>query len=560
MIDRCGRGRERDAASGKRLVEEDDTAIEMAQQWLDKHAPSAQLGEIDDTAFKVAAKLYDFGVSTATATEMLCEWSDTRAFPPMQLDRIKVVAESAGRNRGSAVGKLHPNASGFEAVEIDESKNPFKKLANTSNTPETPRGGLARPLRRFDPANIPPVPWIIPGLAARRMVSALVGPGGVSKSTWTLHLAVAGATGRGDICGFPVRERQRVWVYSQEDTIEVMEARLAAVMQVFGVSHDDMEDDRGQPMMYLNSGVGRGNRLELVTRERDVVKVGKDLGRAVESGKEIGASLIILDPLISFHDSPENENTQMRKVMEYISDIAFDADCAVELIAHTGKPDKASSKGLAGNQYAARGATAIIDAVRAAATLVSMSEDDRKTWIIPTGESHLDYVRIDDAKMNIGKMGRKPRWFKREDVVVHGFRGDSMQVLRPIELQSKEAEGAPDTLTPFARVMMETGQINQPVPLADLIGQVPQLSADDKKKLTDRMGRKRRLDEAFGKGVMDAMTDYGKLVRSTGTGKVGTLFTLIGTPASKSDEAPAVCVTPDLASHASHDTQCYAAK
>ena len=63
LIDRCQAARQRTQTSGQRVVDEDETAVELASQWLDQHAPDAAEGERDDTGFKVAARLYDFGVS-----------------------------------------------------------------------------------------------------------------------------------------------------------------------------------------------------------------------------------------------------------------------------------------------------------------------------------------------------------------------------------------------------------------------------------------------------------------------------------------------------------------
>src|SRR5258708_31797574 len=104
LIDRCTAARPRNDKAGKRLVDEDDTAVELARNWIAKHAPKAEWGALDDTAFKVAARCYDFGVSADTAIQLLCEWSDTPAHPPMELEDIKRVAKSAMRNRENAIG------------------------------------------------------------------------------------------------------------------------------------------------------------------------------------------------------------------------------------------------------------------------------------------------------------------------------------------------------------------------------------------------------------------------------------------------------------------------
>ena len=62
LIDLCGAAKPRDENVGKRLMPEDEISIELAERYLDKYAPDAVLGEIDNKAFSVAAKLYDFAV------------------------------------------------------------------------------------------------------------------------------------------------------------------------------------------------------------------------------------------------------------------------------------------------------------------------------------------------------------------------------------------------------------------------------------------------------------------------------------------------------------------
>lgn len=101
------------------MVEEDDDAIALATKWLEG-APEAAAGNRDNTAFQVAAKLYDFGVSKATALDLLHQWNDAKCAPPLEIEEIERIADSGGRNRSKPIGVNHPdNASGFEAVEIE---------------------------------------------------------------------------------------------------------------------------------------------------------------------------------------------------------------------------------------------------------------------------------------------------------------------------------------------------------------------------------------------------------------------------------------------------------
>lgn len=112
-------------AAGKRIVEEDDLAVELATKWMLQLAPLAEQGNRDNTAHSVAAGLYDYGVTYQTALELMLEWNELKCSPPLDLEDIERVTGSAVTSRESAIGSKHPLAPGFEAVEIDESKAPL---------------------------------------------------------------------------------------------------------------------------------------------------------------------------------------------------------------------------------------------------------------------------------------------------------------------------------------------------------------------------------------------------------------------------------------------------
>jgi hypothetical protein len=125
IVEQCKNARPKPSAAGKRVVEEDDTAIELFTKWIRDRAPYAELGKIDDTTFIVCARGYDFGCSQETVYEKALGWNETHCNGLGDLERLAVVVESAGRNRQRPIGCDHPLAPGFDAVEIDESKAPL---------------------------------------------------------------------------------------------------------------------------------------------------------------------------------------------------------------------------------------------------------------------------------------------------------------------------------------------------------------------------------------------------------------------------------------------------
>lgn len=512
--DQCSRPVERSAQAGQRVAEETQESIDRAEWWLAKHAPEAVEGERDNTAFKVAAKLYDFGVTPETCREYLLQWNEGWCHPPLDTDAIERLVASAAKNRQTAIGSRHDHAPGFEPFEI----TPRPESALLEPTP--PASALLTLAKAFDPAALPLRPWIVPGFACRGRVSMLAGPGGVAKSTYSIMLAVAAAAGRDDICGFKVPVPVRAAVWNQEDDIEEMQRRLAAIMSAYNVSWDDIGD-----RLFLNSGVEHPLMLAHRTLE-GTIRPSKDAARIAQEVKAAGIGLLILDPLVELHEAVENDNVQMRSVVSIVREIAVRGDCAVLLDTHTKKPPVASSDGFAGEMDAARGASSQFGVIRIGATLFSASAKDAKKWRM-TG-SHLDYVRLDIAKNNLARRTGEPIWFKRDSVRVGGFDGgEDVGLLRPIDLQ-KARNGQVDTLEAIATAIKEKLTLGAWYSISALL---PHLPAEIAADLKVAKNRSRTLNTAFGgEGITEYWTNLGTLTRSDRGGNTGTVLCLQPAP------------------------------
>jgi AAA domain/Bifunctional DNA primase/polymerase, N-terminal len=519
----ANKSRKKSAAAGKQLGDEidPDWAIEAAEKYIREEAPDAHQSIRNNTAYAVCAKLFDWPLSKETVLDLAHRWNAEKCSPPLEDDEIAGRVDSAGVNRQNAKGVIGAS-SGFEAVEIDESRRP-KGEEDESET--EPFVSLATPFSFPDAATINPPDWIVKGLALRGRVSALTGPGGVSKSTWALLLAVATATGRKDMCGFEIPRRERVWVWNQEDSLDTMNARLLAILQEYGVSPHELLDENGKMRLFLNSGLGRKNRIKLVERKGEFPRPTKALARVIQTAAHEGCGLVILDPLVSLHEAKENSNEEMRTVFDHMADIAHDADCAVLAVCHPGKPDKKSSEGFAGDAYATRGASSQPDAARVAATLMSMSKEDAKKWSIPADRSHLQYARLDIAKINDGPKPSEPQWYWRKQIIVDGYRGDRLPVLTPVELEPKEGVSAEEMAAQIARAMKEHYAPETWVPVSDLL----QHFSTGLRAALGGENRGRDLNRIFD-FKQEVAAEGGVLKRATGKGRAGTKLCLSEMP------------------------------
>lgn len=519
MLERCQRPKRKSDLAGKAIVHEDEDAISAAEYWLAKHAPEAVEGERDNTAFAVAARLYDFGLRPDTCRDYLLQWNEGWCQPPLDADDIERIIASAARNRQTAIGSKNPNAPGFEAQQIDESKAPPHFASASSTAAEAQEAkSLLSPATPFDPSAIPPRPWVVPGFACRARVTMLAGPGGVAKSTYSLMIGVAVVAGRDDICGFKVPKRTAVAIWNQEDDLEEMQRRLAAIMQAFDVSWTDLQDENGNPMLFLNSGVENPLMLALRTTE-GAIRPSKGAVQLAKDAKAHNIGLLILDPLIEMHEAVENDNVQMRSVLSIVREIAVRADCAALIPTHTKKPPVASSDGFAGEMDAARGASSQSGVIRVGATLFSASPKDAKTWNMSGG--HLDYVRLDIAKNNLAKRTGQPMWFKRDSVTIGGLDGESVGILRPIELTERVKKEHVDLTEIIARTI--DASLDRDIWVT--AGAVEAALTDDDKALWPGKNLARDIEKAFD-GQTLTPTNTGNLERMTMRGSGGTRFKL----------------------------------
>lgn len=225
LIERCRKSRDRSSSAGQRVVDEDDEAVQLAWNYIRERAPTAAWGHIDDTAFKVAAKLFDFGVSIETALELMTEWSETMCSPPMQPERLRTVTQSAARNRDKAIGAAHPSASGFEAVEIDPQKLEKSHLKDSPAKPKFFALSFDESAGRGVTAVGDP---LIKGLLHRQTMSVLVGAPNSGKTFLCMDMAFHIASGA-DWAGHKVR--QGAVVYLAAEAGSTIHARVTALKQ-----------------------------------------------------------------------------------------------------------------------------------------------------------------------------------------------------------------------------------------------------------------------------------------------------------------------------------------
>src|SRR5262249_58260039 len=104
---------------------------------------------------------------------------------------------------------------------------------------------------------------------------------------------------------------------------------------------------------------------------------------------------LILDPFISTHGVPENDNGAIDQVAKELAGIAEAASCSIEVVHHVRK-----SNGSELTVDDARGAVALIGAASSVRVLNPMTADEAGKAGIDPAQRRL-YFRVDNGKANL---------------------------------------------------------------------------------------------------------------------------------------------------------------
>jgi hypothetical protein len=274
-----------------------------------------------------------------------------------------------------------------------------------------------------DITNIPPREWLVDRLCLKAYITGLVAPGGTGKSSLALALGISVASNN-DILQLGVRQQANVLVINNEDSYDELRRRIAGITTQFGINPISLKDrlfyESGYEKKYMLSEMSDSGQKETAFAS-DLIKYMLE--------KEIG--LLIVDPFVSTHNAPENDNTAMDQVMSIYRKIAAKTGAAITLIHHTRKQQDTKGSS-AGNADIARGASALKDAVRVVATLTPMSTVEAKA-ITFDAQKQSRHFRLDFAKQNFSPACVNAWWFRMESCLIDN--GEHVGVPVPVNLK-----------------------------------------------------------------------------------------------------------------------------
>lgn len=411
------------------------SSIEDVRFFLKHNAPIAIEGAGGDlTTYKVAAICRAKGVSQEMALELMTEgdnesWNG-RCQPPWDIGELEVKVKN-----GFTHGNSQPGAESmwFEFEDVFNSESPPATLTSLTSE-QTTNKFRARIKPPGDLNSIPARPWMAKGRLMRQRLALMIAPGGVGKSLLSLTWFIAFARGNGDFIGLDiVGGPKKVLSINLEDDIDEQKRRLKATLDHFGIDPEEIGglDENCRIQFFDARGVG----FKIVARKNRELVRHEDLRALLDVLREDKFEVVGIDPLVETHDANENDNAEMAKVMAAIRNVVELANAAGLLIHHTAKPPMASSESYAGNQNAGRGASAVVNAVRMAFTLFSMTKTEGEALGIPENLRRY-YSRLDDAKANYHLGTGDAVWLRRVSVALPN--GDDVGVYELAKIANAE--------------------------------------------------------------------------------------------------------------------------
>jgi hypothetical protein len=348
-------------------------------------------------------------------------------------DELQAMAEAYGLAEDhqdeiqAIIGGMIVEADELRSRRIDEITEPEPK----TNGQHAPAPRRATPYVPPDPANIPRRAWLHGGHYIRQTASATVAPGGYGKTSLQLYEALS-MVGAG----------LAVWYLSGEDPRVEIDRRIAA-----HCDHHNFDLSKAAGRLFVDdrdsfplsiAASGRNGLLKF--NEPELAQF-----EAAITADKIDA--VIIDPLISFHSVPENDNGAIDAVVKRLALIAAHTDSAIELSHHVRKSTFGVRELTIDD---ARGGSAIINAVRSGRVINRMTASEAEQANVPQDKRGF-FIRLDIGKRNMAPPA-KATWFDLENVELPN--GDNVQVIVPWQFPG-EVERVSTELVDMVRALVK---------------------------------------------------------------------------------------------------------
>jgi hypothetical protein len=270
--------------------------------------------------------------------------------------------------------------------------------------PKAKPGITATPYQWVDPDKIRLRDWLYGDILIRKFISMTVAPGGVGKSSLVAVETLAQVTGQA-LLGTKPPAPLRVWLWNLEDPHEETTRKIQAAALHYQLSEADIGG-----RLFVDSGRDQKLVVAQMNGNGGPMIVGPVITALVEQIKLRGIDVVVVDPFVSCHELPENDNTAQDMVVKEWGAVAELGGCAVHLIDHTRK----APNGTEVATESARGAKAKTDAARIVRVINRMTKDEgEKVFGI---KEPWRYFHTFNDKANMAPPVEARNWFHLESV------------------------------------------------------------------------------------------------------------------------------------------------
>lgn len=302
---------------------EDDSAHKRAIDWLTNNAPHATEGAGgNETTFRVAAKIKDFGLSQEHAFDLLCDhYNETKCFPRWDLGDLQRIVENAYNYGSNAVGSASALAE-FDVVDLaTPTSTPPKRLYSISfgEAASTALQHRNQPL--------------IKGLLDHGAMSVLYGNSNVGKTFVAVDMAGHIATG---MAWNGRKTEQGLVVYIAAEGGQGARQRLLAFKRKHNLQDKDVKFELIPCPVDL-----RSNQAD--------VKELRELIAALEAKYGQKIVLLVVDTLSrALAGGDENSSVDMGLFIKNCDRLRAGLNCHLLVVHHSGKDAARGARGWSG--------------------------------------------------------------------------------------------------------------------------------------------------------------------------------------------------------------------